>query len=158
MPTNQQIGARMRRLAEQIGYEYHDLSYLKEAMRCVKEEGKNDYTNDAMATLGDAVMKLIWSEYFFDKGLDKDEITVRKAALEQNATLRKISDEKGIARFAYNDEFFADEAPENRKLPYGKHDIYVEAIIAAIYKDRGLDYVRQWLIALWGQVLRAQDL
>jgi dsRNA-specific ribonuclease len=158
MPTNQQIGARMRRLAERIGYEYHDLSYLKEAMRCVKEEGKNDYTNDAMATLGDAVMKLIWSEYFFDKGLDKDEITVRKAALEQNATLRKISDEKGIARFAYNDEFFADEAPDNRKLPYGKHDIYVEAIIAAIYKDRGLDYVRQWLIALWGQVLRAQDL
>lgn len=158
MPTNQQIGARMRRLAERIGYEYHDLSYLKEAMHCVKEEGKNDYTNDAMATLGDAVMKLIWSEYFFDKGLDKDEITVRKAALEQNATLRKISDEKGIARFAYNDEFFADEAPENRKLPYGKHDIYVEAIIAAIYKDRGLDYVRQWLIALWGQVLRAQDL
>jgi dsRNA-specific ribonuclease len=158
MPTNQQIGARMRRLAEQIGYEYHDLSYLKEAMRCVKEEGKNDYTNDAMATLGDAVMKLIWSEYFFDKGLDKDEITVRKAALEQNATLRKISDEKGIARFAYNDEFFADEAPDNRKLPYGKHDIYVEAIIAAIYKDRGLDYVRQWLISLWGQVLSAQDL
>jgi dsRNA-specific ribonuclease len=158
MPTNQQIGARMRRLAERIGYEYHDLSYLKEAMRCVKEEGKNDYTNDAMATLGDAVMKLIWSEYFFDKGLDKDEITVRKAALEQNATLRKISDERGIARFAYNDEFFADEAPDNRKLPYGKHDIYVEAIIAAIYKDRGLDYVRQWLIALWGQVLRAQDL
>ena len=158
MPTNQQIGARMRRLAERIGYEYHDLSYHKEAMHCVKEEGKNDYTNDAMATLGDAVMKLIWSEYFFDKGLDKDEITVRKAALEQNATLRQISDEKGIARFAYNDEFFADEAPDNRKLPYGKHDIYVEAIIAAIYKDRGLDYVRQWLIPLWGEVLGAQEL
>jgi dsRNA-specific ribonuclease len=158
MTNSEQILARMEELAKRLEYDFHDLSYLAQAMYCEREKGRFNYTNDAMATVGDAVMKLIWSEYFFDKGLDKDEITVRKAALEQNATLRKISDEKGIARFAYNDEFFADEAPDNRKLPYGKHDIYVEAIIAAIYKDRGLDYVRQWLIALWGQVLRAQDL
>lgn len=149
MPTNEKIEARMARLAELIGYEYHDLSHLKAAMYCAKEEGKNDYTNDAMATLGDAVMKLVWSEHLFEMGLDKDEITERKAELEKNATLRRICDATGIHRFAYNDEFFADEAPTHRKLPYGNHDIYLEAIIAAIYKDRGLAYVRAWILQLW---------
>ena len=146
MPTTENIEARMRQLAALIGYEYHDLSYLKQAMYCEKEQGKSNYTNDAMATLGDAVMKLVWTEHFYDQGLDKDDITERKAVLERNATLKLISDKIGLYRFAYNDEFFADEAPENKKLPYGSHDIYVEATIAAVYKDRGLTYTREWLI------------
>ena len=154
MPSKEKILARMRKLAELISYDYHDLSYLSLAMYCEKENAKNDYTNDAMATLGDAVLKLVWSEHLFDKGLDKDEITARKVKLEKNATLKQISDSVGIFRFAYNDRYFADEAPENQKLPYGNHDIYLEAIIAAIYKDRGLAYTRQWILDFWGRYAR----
>ncbi len=149
MPSEKKIKARMRELAVLLDYDCRDLSYMATAMYCKKEEGRNDYTNDAMATLGDAVMKLVWSEHFFNMGLDKDGITEHKAALERNATLRRICDRVGIHRYAYNDHYFADEAPANKRLPYGNHDIYLEALIAAVYLDRGLDYTREWILRFW---------
>ena len=149
MLSQKKINARMHELAALFDYDCRKLSHIKAAMYCKKEEGRNDYTNDAMATLGDAVMKLVWSEHFFAMGLDKDGITERKAALEKNATLRRICDRVGIYRYAYNDHFFADEAPKNQRLPYGKHDIYLEALIAAVYLDRGLDYTRAWILRFW---------
>ena len=62
MPKSEEILARMEELAERLSYDFHDLSYLAQAMYCEREEGRFNYTNDAMATVGDAVLKLIWSE------------------------------------------------------------------------------------------------
>ena len=149
MPSTEKIQARMQELARLIGYEYKDISHLCAAMHCKREREKGNYTNDAMATLGDTVLKLVFCEYFFNMGLDKDEITERKVHLERNATLKRICDKLGLYRFAYNDRFFADEAPKNSRLPYGNHDIYLEAIIAAIYRDRGLAYTKKWILAFW---------
>ena len=81
MPTKQRILARMAELAGALDYSYNSLEHLARAMYCKKEQGHRNYTNDAMATLGDAVLKLVWSEHFFEKGLDKDEITAQKTNL-----------------------------------------------------------------------------
>jgi len=51
----------------------------------------------------------------------------------------------GIQRFSYNDEFFFGEAPEHNKLPNPKHDIYIEAIIGAMYLDKGIECCRRWI-------------
>ena len=102
-----------------------------------------------MATLGDAVLKLVWSEHFFSQGLDKDEITQKKSDLENNGTLKNLCDIASAQSFAYNDRYFADEAPEHRRLPHRDHDFYIEAIIAAIYLDRGLQYTRAWIKKFW---------
>jgi dsRNA-specific ribonuclease len=118
-------------------------------MYCKKEAGKANYTNDAMATLGDAVLDLVWSEYFFAAGLDKDEITARKTHLVNNTTLKQLRDAERIQDDAYNDDFFADEAPSHRKLPQPDHDFYMEAIIAAIYLDLGLEAARAWILAFF---------
>lgn len=149
MPSAEKIRTRMQELADILGYVPRDPSYLAKAMYCQKEEGKNDYTNDAMATLGDAALKLIWSEHFFAMGLDKDEISRRKIPLERNSTLKGLCDRVGIYPYAYNDDYFASEAPTTRRLPYGAHDFYLEAIIAAVYLDRGLEYTRQWVLSFW---------
>ncbi|MBQ9099426.1 MAG: hypothetical protein IJY50_08385 [Clostridia bacterium] len=149
MPSQERIQTKMQELARLLGYDYSDIQHLSNAMYCKKEEGRNDYTNDAMATLGDTVLKLILAEYLYDQGYDKDEISARKLRLEQNTTLKRISDKTGLWQYAYNDRYFADEAPGDAKLPYGNHDIYLEAIIAAIYRDRGLAYARQWVLRFW---------
>lgn len=146
MPKSEQILARMEELAGRLDYDFHDLSYLAQAMYCEREEGRFNYTNDAMATVGDAVMKLIWSELFYSMGLDKDEITRRKADMENNRTLKNLCDTVEAHKFAYNDRYFATEAPKNRPLPHYDHDFYMEAIAAAIYQDRGLAYTREWAI------------
>lgn len=149
MPKREQILTRMEELAARLMYDYHDLSYLAQAMYCEREEGRFNYTNDAMATVGDAVLKLIWCELFYSMGLDKDEITRRKADMENNRTLKKLCDAVQAYRFAYNDRYFADEAPTHRPLPHFDHDFYIEAIAAAIYQDRGLAYTREWAIRFW---------
>jgi len=149
MPKREQILKKMEELAGRLGYDFHDLSYLAQAMYCEKEPGNFNYTNDAMATVGDAVLKLIWCELFFSMGLDKDEITARKANMENNRTLKNLCDAVEAHKFAYNDRYFADEAPPRYALPHYDHDFYIEAIIAAIYKDRGLRYTRKWVIAFW---------
>ena len=148
MPSEEKIRSRMAALADILDYDHRSLTHLSKAMYC-KRERAGDYTNDAMATLGDAVLKLVWSEHFFDMGLDKDEISKRKAPLECNATLKALCDKVGIYAFAYNDSYFADEAPKTKRLPYGNHDFYLEAIIAAIYRDRGLEYAREWILKFW---------
>ena len=142
------IRARMRELAQALEYEYKCLKHLARAMYCQKE-GEKNYANDAQATLGDTVLKLILAEHLFRAGLDKDEISRRKALLEKNATLKRINDSAGLYPYAYNDLFFASEAPKNQRLPYSAHDIYLEAIIGAIYLDRGLQYTRQWVLKFW---------
>lgn len=149
MPSKEQIEARMAELAARLGYEYRDLSHLSRAMYCEREPGYDNYTNDAMATLGDAVLKLVWAEYFFDRGDDKDDISRKKSDLENNATLKNLCDLVGAHTFAYNELYFATDAPPHRALPHKDHDFYMEAIIAAIYRDRGLEYVRKFIIDFW---------
>ena len=149
MPTSEKILAHMEELAGRLDYDFHDLSYLAQAMYCEKEPGRFNYTNDAMATVGDAVLKLIWSELFYSMGLDKDEITRRKADMENNRTLKNLCDAVEAQKFAYNDRYFATEAPARNPLPHYDHDFYIEAIVAAIYQDRGLAYTREWAIRFW---------
>lgn len=157
MPSDAKIRARMAKLADILDYEYRDLSHLAKAMYC-KRQGRKNYANDAMATLGDAVLKLIWSEYFFNMGLDKDEITRRKAPLEKNATLKALCDKVGIYNFAYNDDYFGSEAPKKSPLPYGSHDFYLEAVIAAIYLDQGPEYTKEWVLRFWKKHAKAAKL
>ncbi|MDE7349228.1 MAG: hypothetical protein K2N53_06155, partial [Clostridia bacterium] len=52
-----------------------------------------------------------------------------------------------VFKYAYNDsDFYNNSLPHNR-VPHSKHDNYIEAIIAAIYKDRGFDYCKKWLLS-----------
>ena len=149
MPTKQEITARMQELAGKLSYPYRDISHLARAMYCRKQHGHNNYTNDAMATLGDAVLKLIWSEHFFSLGLDKDDITRKKADMENNGTLKNLCDLIGAQGYAYNNTHFAADAPAHSRLPHRDHDFYIEAIIAAIYLDLGLEATRSWVLDFW---------
>ena len=45
-----------------------------------ENDGNNrkNYANDALATLGDSVLKCVLAEYFFDKKEDKNILRMRK--------------------------------------------------------------------------------
>ncbi|MBQ3482636.1 MAG: hypothetical protein IJA78_00490 [Clostridia bacterium] len=149
MPSKERIEEKMQALAKLLGVAVRDTSHLAQAMYC-ERQGRDNYTNDAMATLGDAVLKLIWSEYFFDKGFDKDQISAHKADMENNATLKRLCEKIGIYDYAYNDLYFGDEAlPHSYGPRRPEHDFYLEAVIAAIYRDQGLAYTRDWVLNFW---------
>lgn len=143
---------KMIELAKLIDYKPLNISFLQRAMYCQiihkDGDGKNrkNYTNDSFATLGDALLKFILTEYLFDKGCDKAEITRQKQSLEDNSTLFNLCNQLGIFKYAFNDLCFYDDAPSDNQVYHSNHDVYIEAIIAAIYKDKGFKYCRKWVI------------
>ena len=149
------VTQKMIELAELIGYKPTKISYLQKAMHCQiihkASDGRNrkNYTNDSFATLGDTILKFILTEFLFDKGYDKAEITKRKTDIEKNDTLFGLCNKIGIFNFAYNDDHFLPDAPKQNTVPHSNHDIYIEAIIAAIYKDKGFDYCKKWVISFF---------
>ena len=91
-------------------------------------------------------MKFVLTDYLFKKGYDKGEITNKKQSLEDNETLFDLCEKCGIWDYAYNGMYFLPDAPEENQVPHGKHNPYIEAVIATIYRDRGINYCRDWII------------
>lgn len=140
---------KMKQLAELICYKHGDITYLSNAM-CVNvldngNTSNKEYSNGSLATLGDAVLKLILTEKLYLEGKDRGDITIRKSDIENNKFLHLKTLSFNVQSFAYNDQYFFDEAPKHLQLPNPAHDIYIEAIIGAIYLDRGLKYCKGWI-------------
>ena len=104
-----------------------------------------EYFNGSLATLGDSVLKMIITEKLYLEGKDRGSITASKSRIESNKNLHFKTLELNIPSFAYNDQYFFDEAPKYLQLPNPGHDIYIEAIVGAIYLDRGLEYCKEWI-------------
>lgn len=146
------IKEKMKTLALLLSYEYNDIKYLCNAMRSSlihnEGDGKNrkNYSNDALATLGDSILKFVLTEKLFLENKNKGEITEIKKKIENNQTLHTMCINRGIINFAYNDLYFYDDSPKEYKVYHSKHDVYIEAIIGAIYLDRGIRYTKKWIL------------
>ena len=143
---------KMIELAKVLQYEYKDISWLKKAMYAQKISGSKshkNYANDTLATLGDSVLKCILTEYFYDKEENKEYITEKKKGIENNKTLCELFNELKLSEFVYNDEYFYGDAPKHNQLTNKGHNQYIEAIIGAIFKDKGFQYAREWTITFF---------
>lgn len=145
------IGSRIKELAEYIGYEYNDISWLEKAMYCkyIGRKGnvrnRDRYSNGNLAALGSAILKMIVADELFDNGLSLREVDNHKNRPQDYEVLFRLDWENQIYRFAYDDigDYYNLSGGVHPPLP--AHDLYIEAIVAAIYKDRGYDYTRQWV-------------
>lgn len=93
-------------------------------------------------------VKRIISEYLFARGkTSKAEITKTKQLIEANDSYHKITLDTGIWKYAYNDEYFAKDNPQNhKKLPNSAHDPYIERIAVAIYFQSGSEELKEWTL------------
>lgn len=144
-----EIKSKAKELAKNLGYEFDDISHLCEALYCQKILATEDkYTNSAIALVGDNVLKLALSHKFYAENADKEFINNKKELYEKNETLKKVCDKLIIYRYAFNNEnFYSDDLPSHKKLPHSEHDPYVEAVIGALYLDKGFDYANEWIKA-----------
>lgn len=151
---NEKIRLKMTELQKKIGYQFSDINWLSAAMKSEKIEvrnvGKNhkEYTNEGLATVGDAVLKAVISDFLYKDGVTrKGEITTRKSELENNKSFRKIMTGKKLIEYAYNNEYFqSDNPPKHKQVVNKKHDPYIEAIVGAVYYDAGFDKTKKWII------------
>lgn len=150
--TQEQIEERMKELAKKLNYDYDDLSYLTKALNSTKllkqpGDGKNsaEYVNSAMATLGDSIITRIVCEYCYKKNMRMRQFTAYKQMYTVNDYFSLLTIALGIGDYAYNEYYFHDDktAPQHMKVSLNGHDNLIEAIIAAIYLDKGMDYTKK---------------
>ena len=100
-----------------------------------------------MATLGDRVLSLVITEKHFRSGKPKGEITIERAEEEKEDHLKEIKVSIDISKYAFKKDYysFEDQLSGREKVSIGGHEEFIEAIIAAIYLDRGMKYVRSWI-------------
>lgn len=151
--TDEEITSKMLELQEKIKYKFNNIKHLKDAMNATlmsktNEEGKHkkDYFNDALGTVGDALIKFLLSDYLYEGTTKKGEISQHKEKMENNEVLYKIIVGEGWINYAYNKTHFREENDnyKNDKVSDKKHSQYLEAITASIYYDGGFNAVKKW--------------
>lgn len=151
------IRKRMIELAEFLEYEYRDITWLEKAMYCKiigrKGGGKNrdNYSNGKLAALGNAVLKMIVADELFDRDMSLGEVDNHKNRPQDYHVLFHLDWENKIYQYAYDDriEYYGRIGGVHPPLP--AHDLYIEAIVGAIYKDRGIEYTKEWVKAFFNR-------
>jgi len=114
---------------------------------CRDEDNGN---NERLEFLGDSVVGLVITEYLYSKtDLPEGEMAKIKGKAVGREIMAEITKDIGLDRFIY-----LGKSEETRKTK--KRNLYaniLEAVIGAVYLEKGLDEARDYVMALWAPYL-----
>lgn len=147
---------RIAALEQLLGHTFRDRDLLLRALthRSYLNEHPQDVArghNERLEFLGDAVLSLIASERLWaaDTGASEGTLSRRRAAFVSEAALSAAARRQGIGAWLRMGRGQAREG--GAELPSLLADT-VEALLAAVYLDAGLDAARRAVSALLGEV------
>ena len=129
-----------------IGYSFKDIEHLKIALthKSFIDEEPTSPTNQRYEFIGDTILDFDLSLFLFDNypNLDEGSLTkIRSGAVDQNA-LVNLAKEIDIGKFLFMSK--PEESTGGRDKSSILEDA-VEALIAAIYFDGGLEEVNKFI-------------
>jgi ribonuclease-3 len=103
--------------------------------------------NERLEFLGDAVLKLVFSEYLSDNFPDEDEGNLSKfrARLISDDLLAELAMEMGLRKLLRIGRMLKGQ----KILPDSIYGNALEALIAVIYKEAGYDKAREFILSAW---------
>ena len=132
-----------------MGYKFINPDLLKQALTHKSITEKNYLSYERLEFLGDAVLQLAVSEYLYSSFPKKSEgfLTKSRSSLVNANTLFQLGSMLRIHEFCIVDKGLeVSNTPAQAKLLSN----FVEAIIGAIYLDRGYDnavhFIEKWII------------
>jgi ribonuclease-3 len=139
------------RLQQKIGYRFHNLALLEEALRhpSIASTGSTETSNQRLEFLGDAVLQLVVSDELFRHAPEAREgaLSQRRSALTKGLSLAILARELGLAAELVLSP--AEEQSGGRHRSSALEDAF-EALIAAVYLDGGLAAARENLLRWYG--------
>lgn len=129
-----------------IGYKFNNINLLKTALTHTSyaHERKTD-SNEKLEFLGDAVLEFTVSSYLYEsfKSLKEGEMTKVRATVVCEGSLYEVAKKHNFSDFLF--------LGRSEKLSNGKNKPAiladsVEAVIAAIYMDSGIEAARKFII------------
>lgn len=143
---------RVRRCEASIGYRFGKPRLLLQALTHSSIKTIDNPSNERLEFLGDSVLGLVVTEFLYNylEDLDEGELTQIKSVVVSSAILAKESDRLGLDRF-YG---VGKGVTRRRQLPPSLRANVFEAIVAAIYRDRGIEPARRFILRnLYHQIL-----
>lgn len=147
-----------RELAARLGISFTDQRLLEQAL--IHSSYVNEHpdrgivANERLEFLGDAVLSLVISEALWRTHPDEPEgaLTTRRAAIVSSVGLARIGERIDLGSFLVVGAG-AERAGERRRGSVVASTL--EALVAAVYLDQGLDVVRELVLRLAGPDLSA---
>lgn len=133
-------------LEQNIGYTFKNKELLKTALTHTSYAyEKNVESNEKLEYLGDSILEFISSEYLYEnyKNLTEGEMTKVRATVVCETSLHKIAQKHNFSDFLYLGK--SEKLSGGNLRPAILADS-VEAIIAAMYLDGGIEPVKQFII------------
>ena len=146
-PANDTFSAteleRLHRCEEKIGHRFQDLTYLFRALTHSSIKTSNQPSNERLEFLGDSILGLVMTEFLYNFYMEKDEgdLTQIKSVVVSTTVLAKESGRLGISEL-YN----VGKGVGGRLIPVSLQANVFEAVVAAIYKDGGLEPARKFIL------------
>lgn len=140
------INEVLEELQEKIGYRFHDVNLLKQALThssFANEQKINKLKNyERLEFLGDAVLELVSSEFLYKENPDMPEgqLTKLRASMVCEPSLAYCAKDLDIGSYILLGR--GEEATGGRKRDSITSDV-MEAIIGAIFLDSGLENAKK---------------
>ena len=137
---------KVEELEKNIGYKFKDVNLLKKALTHTSYAYEhNVQSNEKLEFLGDSILEFVSSEYMYNTyaKLKEGEMTKVRAAVVCEKSLYKIAILHNFSDFLYLGK--SEIMTGGNKRPAILADS-VEAVIAAIYIDGGLEPAKKFII------------
>ena len=137
---------RLEKLEESIGYRFKNKLILKNALTHTSYANENNVqSNEKLEFLGDSILEFISSKYIYSKypNLKEGEMTKVRADVVCEKSLYKVALKHNFSDFLYIGK--SQIIDDGNKRPSILADS-VEAVIAAIYFDSGLEQAEKFIV------------
>jgi ribonuclease-3 len=158
--ASQETLRKLKELEHNIGYRFGNLDYLCSALKhrsCLQELSQApSEANERLEFLGDAVLDLVSSEFFYHHFPDKIEgdLTRLKSVMVSGSVLVREAQRLNLGKYIFLSE--SEERSGGRERSSILEDTY-EALLGALYLDGGYGaarrFVRRGLLSNWEEVV-----
>jgi ribonuclease-3 len=144
VPLSDEELERLSTCERRIGYRFRDRRLLFQALTHSSIKTFDNPSNERLEFLGDSVLGLVMTEFLYNYFHDQDEgaLTQVKSVVVSTTVLAKCSERLGIGEL-YN---VGKGVSRRRRLPPSLLANVFEAVVAALYKDRGLEVARRFIL------------
>jgi ribonuclease-3 len=134
----------MRACQDSIGYHFRDVEYLRNALTHSSVKTDNHPSNERMEFLGDSVLGHVVAEYVYQllPDYDEGEMTKVKSVVVSTQGLAEIAEKLHLDRYLVVGRGISMRGTVPQSLMANTF----EALVAAVYLDRGFECARLYIL------------
>jgi ribonuclease-3 len=145
----------LEQIEQVIGYRFADRNLLADAFMHASAVDKRAMSNERLEFLGDSVLALVICRTIFDRSPDylEGDLTKMKSMLVSRGTCARVARQLGLYKFLKVGKGMAGSQSLMHSLAAGT----LEALIAAIYLDGGLEPARDFILRHFDSLIQKAD-